>query len=206
MKFKRDPEKEKKGLRKFFYMMRLRWTHGMIPSWYDFKRGIKNLRRWFPHVWKYADWDGHYTIDLLIASLEFQRKRLQNFSREIEENLLPKIELLTTAIDLLKKCQDESNYHDSIDAHFDAIYGEDEMYFEPFKKTQEDRDAMGEYDDESDTLYRMRSTREDKLGKEEYEKYSTERKIMRDAANAQLEADRKKAFEIIAGHIPTWWE
>ena len=206
MKFLRDEEKEKKGLAKFFYMQKLRWTHGVVPGWYDLKKGIRNLIAWFPHVWKYREWDGSYTIDMLIASLSFQRDRLKNYSREIDETLQPKIADIEEVLRLLMKHQDESIYTDPIREYYDNLYGEDEMYFEPFKKTQEDRDALGEFDDEGDTLFTMKSTREDKLGEEEYEKYRTEWAAKMKEADEERETDRKRAFEIIAEKLPGWWE
>ena len=52
MKFLEEDEEELKGFRKWLYGMKLRWTHGIIPSIYDIKWGIKNLIKWFPHIWK----------------------------------------------------------------------------------------------------------------------------------------------------------
>lgn len=206
MKFLRDSDDEKKGLAKFFYNQKLRWTHGFVPGWYDLKRGLKNLVRWFPHVWKHRDWDGQYTIDMLIASLTFQRERLSKYSHEIDETLLPKIVDIDLVLSLLKKVQDESNYTDHINEYYDKLYGEDEMYFEPFKKSQEDREALGEFDDKSDVLYTMRSSREDKLGEEAYEKYRTEWAVKMKAAEAERVVDRVKAFTIMATNIDGWWE
>lgn len=204
MKLRR--ENEKKGLAKFFYMLKLKWKFGVPEKLYNLREGIKNLIVWFPTVWKHRTWDGDYTISILVRSLELQRDRLRDHSREIDETLFPKIADIETVIRLLKKTQDEFNYTQSIYDHYDSIYGEDEMYFEPFKKTQEDRDALGEFDDPGDTLYTMKTTREDKLGEEEYEKYRTEKMEKLIKAEEERDADRKRAFQIIAENIESWWE
>ena len=192
----RKENKERKGLALFFYRTRIIFTYGIIPSWWDFKRGLRNLRIWFPHVWNYADYDGVYTIEMLIASLEFQRDRLKNYSREIPESLSEKISDIELVIALLKKSKDSSNYTSDITKHFDDIYGEDEMYFKPFKFDENNNPI----------LFSMESTRKDSLSTEEYEKYLEESKQMNDEAMKLMEDDRKKAFLIIAEKITGWWE
>lgn len=209
MKLRTGREK-RKGIKKFLYNMRLRWEHGIVPGWYDFKRGIKNLVRWFPHVWKYADWDGDYTLDMLIASLNFQLKRLETYSMEVDETLEPKIKDIKEVIRLLTKVKDENIYTDEIYEYYDSIYGEDEMYFVPYIRSEEElvkHGKEGNYNKNGEPLYySMESTRKDKLGKEEYEKYSKERMEKIKKAMEQRDADRKRAFEIIAENIDGWWE
>lgn len=194
MKIRFDRE-ERKGISKFFYMMKLRWKFGFIPSFYDIKWGVKNLRRWFKTIWNYRDWDGNYTIDVLIKSLEFQRDRLKYFSYEVDESLQPKIDRIEKTIYLLKRSQDESIYTDPIYKYYDEKYGEDEMYFVPIDKT---------YNGEK--LSEMRTSRQDELEPEEYEAYRREKyKKLRSAERARLR-DRETAFRIIHKSIDRWWE
>jgi len=209
MKYKSNKE-EKKGLARFFYYQKLRWSHGILPSWYDFKKGLKNLVRWFKPVWAYRDWDGNYTINILIASLTFQRDRLRDYSNEIEDTLQPKIQDIEEVIDLLTKIQDESNYNSHINDHYDDLLGEDEVYFVPLEHSIEELNNIGEDSDIDENgepkFYTMKTTREDKLGTEEYQKYRAEWSKNIRAAEAQREADRKRAFEIIANNIESWWD
>jgi len=206
----RSEKKEKKGIARFLYYQKLRYDHGIAPAWYDFIKGLKNLIRWFPHIWKYRDWDGDYTIDMLIASLTFQRNRLRDYSNEVEESLSIKIQDIEEVIALLTKIKDESNYTEHINQHYDELFGEDEMYFVPTTHTKEELDDIGEDDDLDEDgepkFYFMKSTREDKLGEEEYQKYREEWYKNIKAAEAQREADRKRAFEIIANQLESWWE
>ncbi len=40
----------------------------------DFAKGVKNLWRWAPTIWKDRDWDQHYIYELLAKKIEFQAK------------------------------------------------------------------------------------------------------------------------------------
>lgn len=164
--------------------------------WYDFKRGIKNIRRWMPQVWSYADWDGYYTMNMLITSLKFQKKRLEEYSQEIDETLLPKIEKIGLVISLLEKSNDESNYTDPIREYFDKIYGPYDIRWDPSKK-----DENGKI-----STYRMVTSYEEKLSPEEYEAYRTEYLERSKQAYAQIIEDRRIALKIIAEDIDSWWE
>ena len=196
MKFLEEDEEELKGFRKWLFGLKLRWTHGIIPSIYDIKWGIKNLIKWFPHIWKWRSWSGDSTMDLLIQSLKFQKERLRDHSYEIDETLQPKILMLQEVIDLLVKSNDDMIYTDPINKFYDDLYGEDEMSFEPI-----------EYDEKGKPkLFRMTNTRETQLGPEGYEKYREEWIAKVIEANKELIEDRKKAMNLIANYIHEWWE
>ena len=41
----------------------------------DFTRGVKNLWRWFPVIWKVRDYDGHYIFEMIRVKLQHQAKK-----------------------------------------------------------------------------------------------------------------------------------
>ena len=56
--------------------IRLWWKFDGQYMHKEFARGVKNLWRWFPTIWKDRDWDDHYIFELIRVKLEHQAKHI----------------------------------------------------------------------------------------------------------------------------------
>ena len=90
-----------------------RWNGRYMHN--DFARGVKNLWRWFPTIWKDRDWDGHYIYELLRTKLEFQAEYIG--SRDIHTMAKRHAERMRLVARLIKLQQDETYGMEYMDYH-----------------------------------------------------------------------------------------
>jgi hypothetical protein len=91
----------------------------------DLYRGVKNLIKWFPVVWKDRDWDHRYIFDILEHKLKSQAKYIG--SRDIHVTAKRDAEIMLTCVRLMERIRDgyyESEYTD---------YHQTEYWFEDIK-------------------------------------------------------------------------
>ena len=94
-------ENEKVG---FLENIRLWWKFDGRYYHKDFIKGVKNLIRWFPVIWKDRDWDYRYIWDLNIQKLKFQSKYIgenDNHTRAKRD-----AQIMMTCIRLMEKIKD----------------------------------------------------------------------------------------------------
>lgn len=83
----------------------------------EFARGIKNLIRWFPIIWKDRDWDTHFIWQLMIQKLKFQSKYIGD--RDFHTRAKRDAQIMMTCVRLMEKVKEEHygsefmDYHDS---------------------------------------------------------------------------------------------
>ena len=88
----------------------------------DFIRGIKNLWRWFPTIWKDRDWDDHFIFEILRVKLQHQANYIGG--RGIHTRAKRDAEKMRLVAKLIKLQQDEfygMEYMDYHDTKFDFI-------------------------------------------------------------------------------------
>ena len=94
-------ENEKVG---FLENIRLWWKFDGRYYHKDFVKGVKNLIRWFPVIWKDRDWDYRYIWDLNIQKLKFQSKYIgknDNHTRAKRD-----AQIMMTCVRLMEKIKD----------------------------------------------------------------------------------------------------
>jgi hypothetical protein len=94
-------ENEKVG---FLENIRLWWKFDGRYYHKDFIKGVKNLIRWFPVIWKDRDWDYRYIWDLNIQKLKFQSKYIgknDNHTRAKRD-----AQIMMTCVRLMEKIKD----------------------------------------------------------------------------------------------------
>lgn len=169
----------------------------------DFIKGLSNLIKWFPIVWKDRDYDDHYIWELLKFKLEKQshytRKRGYHLSSERNA------EIMALCAKLIDKIQKEEylyeflNYHE-IDIQFVAL--------------QKEKFIDQDFDDED--LYEMKSTLLWEKYDELFAKYpATHRKFKHlnfnkeELAHKICDYNHNKAkkllFNILNDNIENWW-
>lgn len=94
-------ENEKVG---FLENIRLWWKFDGRYYHKDFIKGVKNLIRWFPVIWKDRDWDYRYIWDLNIQKLKFQSEYIgknDNHTRAKRD-----AQIMMTCVRLMEKIKD----------------------------------------------------------------------------------------------------
>lgn len=97
--------------------IRLWWKFDGKYMHKEFYRGIKNLWRWFPTIWKDRDWDDHYIFELIRVKLEHQAKYIGG--RGIHTTAKRDSEKMRLVAKLIKMQQDDfygleySDYHET---------------------------------------------------------------------------------------------
>jgi len=71
--------------------------------WYNFKYGIKNLRRFFWVIWKWRGWDYSYNLGLMARGLEVY---VEQPNYEVDETRVPKERAIKRVIELIKRKSD----------------------------------------------------------------------------------------------------
>jgi hypothetical protein len=103
----------------------------------DFIKGVKNLWRWFPTIWKDRDWDQHYIYEILAKKIEFQAKYIGD--RDFHTEAKRDAERMRLAAKLIRLEQDEFYHMEYMD------YEESKNWFEPI----EDKPGFSEWKSET---------------------------------------------------------
>ncbi len=179
----------------------------------DFVRGVKNLIRWFPVIWKDRDWDDYYIWALMINKLSFQAVYIRK--NGIHLNHIRDAQRMELAVRLMKLVSEE---------HYHAAYTEyhkSEMFFDPI--TKEIIDEIGQ--EAADTLelstVRMETIWEDfdsffakyphayrevtKADKYIFEN-DTKQKIAMNMGYYLHEKANRILFTLLQRYLQTWWD
>lgn len=185
--------------------IRLWWKFDRRYMHKEFARGVKNLWRWFPTIWKDRDWDGHYIYELLRKKIEFQAEYIGG--RDIYTEAKRDAERMRLVARLIKLQQDEfytmeyMDYHEqdvsfvSIEdnpKYFDAVFDQKSEWFdEYFAKypRQYKRVANGEIN-----RYRREFADKDK------------QLIAMEIAHENQARCQRLLFSIMHDHIERWWD
>jgi hypothetical protein len=89
----------------------------------NFIKGVKNLWRWFPTVWKDRDWDQHYIYEMLAKKIEFQAKYIED--RDFHTEAKRDAERMRLVAKLIKLQQDEFYDSEQMDYHESKFWFED---------------------------------------------------------------------------------
>lgn len=74
---------------------------------YDLPEGIKNLRFFFPVIWRYRDWDYNFQLRILKKSLEPLAERLRD-GNEVEDPRMKKVAKIERAVEILGHIADDT--------------------------------------------------------------------------------------------------
>ena len=176
---------------KWYWKLR-RWIKYNLPYLHlEFIRGIENLWRWFPVIWKDRNWDDYYIYKVLQFKLKNQAKHIGD--HDLHTRAKRDAEKMMTCVRLIDKITDEyygMEYMDYYDHNFnfgnpsfemDVTKDELDTYFVmyplTFKKVQA---QYGDNKDRSSTGLLMGMDRQEKA--------------------------RKLLFKILEQNIESWWD
>lgn len=188
-----------------FDRIRLWWKfHGRYMH-REFARGIKNLWRWFPTIWRDRDWDHTFIYELLRVKLEHQAKYIGD--RDIHVDAKRDAERMRLVAKLIKLQQDDfygMEYMDYHDTEYDFVpTDETEKWY-----TMEDTlisENFAEYFDKYPRQYECVV-----MGKVNRFNRPIEEKdnklIAMEIAHENQARCHRLIFKILEEHIERWWD
>jgi len=161
-----------------------------IPS-KDFVRGIKNIIRWMPIVWRDRDWDNHYIMEPILFKLKSHIQYVRDHGHTVDENREKQIRTMTECLELLTKVH-EDNYDEPYREKHNEKWGKSDYYTVPC----EDRPDCHRLMDRNDEQYTpAQLTKKNK-------EYVMGMKI----AHLNRSKDFALAMEIFVKEYDSWWD
>ena len=166
----------------------------------DFVKGIKNLWRWFPLIWKDRDWDDYYIWVLLEKKLKNQANYIGG--RGIHLNATRDAQRMRTCVRLMERVREEYYHMEYMDYH-KSEYHWDDIVDKPDYKQLRIEEISENFDD-----YFKKYPRVFKKIKSEY--YSTNRSEKNSIAMRMSLENHRRAkrilFKLLNEHIESWWD
>jgi uncharacterized protein YeaO (DUF488 family) len=171
----------------------------------EFARGVKNLWRWFPTIWKDRDWDDTFIFEILRVKLENQAKYIGG--RGIHVSAKRDAEKMRMVAKLIKLQQDDFYHMEYMD------YQKSEFEFVPTDETKkwftmENTLISENYDDYFKKYPRIfkEVLSEEDFSDEELVDVETKSKIAMKMSYRNQDRCRKLIFKIMESEISRWWD
>jgi hypothetical protein len=169
-------------------------------------KGIKNLIKWFPVIWKDRDWDSHYIFSILEHKLKLQSEGISK--RNIHTNAQRDAEIMRTCIKLMEKIREgyyESEYMD---------YHKSKYWFEPIKdrpgySTWESEIISENFDDyfkKYPLIYKRVLNGEGIFSIINNKNKEKKERIANNIAHINQNRAHKLLFKILEQNILKWWD
>jgi hypothetical protein len=165
----------------------------------DFIKGIKNLYRWFPIIWKDRDWDSYFIFEILISKLKNTAK--YNDSINYHTNAKRDSQRMMTCVRLIERVQEDYysmewvNYETAkfeiVDSSGDSLY--------KIKKIISSENYNNYFAKYKLTHKKVLSGKIVKYGNH------TDERIAMTIADYKHEQARRLLFAMIEKHIEGWW-
>jgi hypothetical protein len=174
----------------------------------DFYRGIKNLIKWFPVIWKDRDWDSSYIFKIMEHKLTLQSKGIGG--RGIMMNSKRYAEIMSTCVRLMEKIREEYYHMEYMDYHQTDYWFED-IPDKPGFSTWESELKSENFDDYF-KKYPLIHKRVVEGGEgifpaiEEGSETEKKQRIAMNIAHINHDRARKLLFKIIESQIERWWD
>jgi hypothetical protein len=172
----------------------------------DLYRGIKNLIKWFPVIWKDRDWDSHYIFRMLEHKLTLQSEGISK--RDIHVDAQRDAEIMITCVRLMEKIREdyyqmEYTYYHKTKYWFEAI--EDKPGMSSYESEIESEN-FDDYFKKYPLIYKQVLNGKGifKIDKEN----ESERKQIIAMNIAHINHDRARVllFKIMEQNIERWWD
>ena len=197
--------------KKWWITRKLEW----IPMWWNhegkyyykmFKTGVRNLKYWFPIIWKDRNWDSHYIFEIMMHKIKAQSKYIGD--RDIHTRAKRDAEIMMTCVKLMKLVQDEfysSEYSD---------YHKTKHWFEPVEDKEgysswESRILEENFDDyfkKYPLIYKRVINGEGPFKFDNVIDMKSKQKIAMNIGHINHERARKLLFKLMEQNIERWWD
>ena len=157
---------------------------------YNPRRGIPNLYKWFNTIYHDRDFDHGYLIDIMIKKMKFMADHFED--HKYFEGYEKVVAQIRECVAILEKTQDETLYYsDDIDK-LEKEYNYTGWRFVP----SPDHPGCSEME----STFKVPTT-------EEIKRELLDKKIeIYNRADAERKADLKKVFMIMAENLDAWWD
>lgn len=171
----------------------------------DFIKGIKNLWKWFPVIWKDRDWDDHYIFEVLKFKLNKQADYIGD--RNIHVSAKRDAEIMRLVNRLIKLNQDEFYSMEYMDYH------ETKYDFIPTDKTEKWFTMADELISERFDEYFKKYPRQYKLVMSNKLNFygkpidlNDKKIVAMTIAHSNQERCHKLIFKLLEENIRRWWD
>jgi len=154
---------------------------------------LKRTIEFLPLIWKGADWDFRFAVDLFMYQLDRTADHIE--SRNRHESAMSDANRIRTATDLLKKVYEEDYYFDYMNI-LEAKYGPSKFEFVELEKV----------DENGEPLYKMVEVFEKDYTDSELLEIAEERQQLIRAAVANQNRAHSLAWKWIEHNIRRWWD
>jgi hypothetical protein len=167
----------------------------------DFIKGIKNIIKWFPTIWKDRDYDHSYIFIILKNKLNNQADYLEKNNHF--ENSLRQAQIIKTCVRLIDRINDDYYYMEYTDYHVSSHdwldYNEGEYFNKGYKemKTTLLSENFDEYFFKYKLVYKKISNQfplENRMG------------LAIKIAHENQKRCKKLLFSILENNIENWWD
>ena len=156
-------------------------------NWRNIKQGIKNLKDWFPIVWKDKDWDYHYILLLMRFKLEKMDKLFRSDNVHITNAERHADEMKECVLLLDRIIEDE---YTAFDKH-DKKWGEPDFKF---------------IDTDDPELVELKIVRPNAKTDEDEKQERKEWRRCKEHEDALREQDWERLFDNIKRYMKGWWD
>jgi hypothetical protein len=183
-----------------------RWVKHDLPYLHlEFARGIKNLWRWFPVIWKDRDWDDHYIFEILKTKLKNQAEYIG--TRNIHTRAKRDSEIMLLCARLTEKVQEEFYSMEYMDYHESRYNWIDSEDF-PDSKQLEIEEISENYDEylakHKLAVKRVISDPKHQIFKLTEDDYK--QRLAMNVSHYNHKRARKILFELMERNIEGWWD
>ena len=158
-----------------------------------FLRRLKRTIEFLPIIWKGADWDYRFAVDLFMYQLDRTADYIESNNRH--EDAKNDVSRIRTSTRLLKKVYDEDYYFDYMDI-IEAKYGPSKFEFVELKKV----------DKNGGPFYKMVEVFEKDYTDSELLEIAEERQKLIRVAKANQNRAHSLVWKWIEHNIRRWWD
>jgi len=176
-----------------------------IPLWWkydgqyyhkDFIRGVKNLIRWFPTIWRDRDWDDHYIWEIMIKKITFQAEYIGK--RDFHTRAKRDAEIMMTCVKLMEKVREEYYHMEYMDYH------ESEFDFIPTENPELKELKVTELSENFDEYFKKYPRLHERIVKENPDE--PKRRIAFLMSMENHKKARRVLFRLLENNIESWWD
>jgi hypothetical protein len=183
----------------FWQRLVLFWNHEYRYYPQNFIRGIKNLIKWSPIIWKDRDWDDSFFFEVMKFKISKMAKSHGAYMPYVGNKR--NVEIMNLIVRLIDKFQDETYLHEYFD------YVDEKIWFEKVEgagyynmKSEILKDDLDEYFQKYPLLKKQAE-------QHRFYKQNPDRATLAISMGfIQHERAKRLIFELLNRHVDKWWE
>lgn len=183
----------------FFERIYLWWRFDGRYLHKEFIRGVINLWKWVPVIWKDRDWDDHFIWQILIFKLKKQSKYIGE--RDFHTRAKRDAEIMMTCVRLMEKVKEEyyqAEYMDYCKDEFEFVDSDTPGYSE--LKITPISENFDDYFSKRKTAYQYVMKNGGVFGNED------KKHTAMSMGDYQHKKARRILFTLMERNIESWWE